>query len=117
MTDEHDRAAAHARLIANSFTLWLRMAAELHPDLLREALRDVFDLRCIEARTQRAIDLCAAGQKYGQDVRHLLTSIRDDLEQIEKRIDALNYELDRTQARKPDGQDTRTTAPGTSSIS
>ena len=101
--EEHDRAAACARLWANTFVIQFHATCELYPDLVREALREVFDLGCLEARTQRAVDLCAGGHKYAQDVRHLVASVQKDIEELENRLDAIRYELQVLNVLTPEG--------------
>lgn len=92
MTPE-DRAAAHARLLGNSFTLWLELAADCQPDLLREALSKVFNLAAVEDMARRSMLVVSEAQQAALEVRHLLAAIGKDIEGLEQRLDAINHEL------------------------
>lgn len=87
------RAVAHARdeEFARLFLLQIGVAAETHPDILRKALAHVFDLSAVQNCCERQMLVLSQIQRFGLEVRSLLEAVKCDLDELERRMDALAY--------------------------
>lgn len=95
MNPEAMLAGYTSRQLATLLTLTIGLAAQTHPEELRAALAKVFDLKCIDEMTKRTMATASAAQRTALEAVHLLEQVNADLEAVEKRIDGLNYELER----------------------
>lgn len=95
---KHYRDEAFAVLVLGI----VRLVAESHPDLLRDALAGVFDLKAIERDHRRVLALQDEARQRFQADRELLMAIQKDVERIEGQIDALHYRLDRLNTLLPE---------------
>lgn len=76
----------------------LMLAAETHGPEMREAFSKLFDLSALDDMTRRAILTATEAQAKAEAVRQLLVSIGQDLEALEKRMDALAEQQERFRA-------------------
>lgn len=85
---------ARDRLLAESFTLWIGLAAESHPEEVRKALAKVFDLQAVRVATVKQMEILKAVWKSTKDAK-------DTLHRIEIEIAGLRDELDAVRVKKP----------------
>ncbi len=89
----HVRDGGFAALVLTT----VQLVAETHPDLLRSALSQVFDLKALERDYRRILALQEEARKRFADDRELVSSIRKDIDRIEARIDALHFHLEQVE--------------------
>lgn len=86
----HATARTLARLLAASF----RLAARTDPDILRDAVADLFDL---SAWVESGKNVRRAYDKAATDVRHLcreVEKLRAEVKQLADQLDAARVELE-----------------------
>lgn len=99
--DELNRAVGnyHLHNMADMITWAIGMAAEKYPAELRESLRQVFSSDATEEMARRAFNMASEAQKVVAQVRSewvaLSEQIHRQLNEIDRRLDGINYELDR----------------------
>lgn len=84
-----------ARLLA----IMIGLAAEINAEELRTALSKVFDLSAIDGLTKQAALAAEKARGHAYDAKQLLQVIHADLEDLEKRIDAMNLAIDAVERR------------------
>jgi hypothetical protein len=96
--EEYERQAiARSRdvLFADMIALAIGLAAETHPDLLRNALARVFDLSAVEDTSKRILAVVTDCQSRCHaiqlEVSALLTTVREDINEVEKQLDGLRH--------------------------
>lgn len=104
MTDELEEkriALAHHRdrQMADALVVWIGLAAETHPEILREALSKVFDLAGIKASIQRVADSLRAVHKTANEIRVDAGRLKEDLDQLDRQIDGLRYDTEQLRRR------------------
>lgn len=70
------------------------LAAEIEPDMIRNALRKVFDLSALMESGKRTALVYADIQRMSGEAMALLGEIVKQLDEIDGRIDGLHYRLD-----------------------
>lgn len=95
--DELRIAGVHKAMkeLGQCSALVIGWAAEAEPDILRTALRKVFDLSAIEDTTQRMNLHVKSSWLKATECRELVASIEEQLNEIERTIDYLNIRLDK----------------------
>lgn len=105
----HDAAALYRDMnFAALFSVWLELAAQTNPEAIRKSLATVFDVSKFEEAAKRALVILTDAQECAHeaasDLRELTNAIGLELDSMEKRMDALRYELERLNeatVRKP----------------
>jgi hypothetical protein len=94
---------ANQRQLSEVLTVVIGIAAELHPEQLREALGKVFDLPAVEDCTSRVMVVLSSVQAQAREtaaeVRSLVDQVHKDLDVLEKRMDGLTEMQDRLAKR------------------
>ncbi len=96
------RAIAHARdrLFADLLVLTIGLAAETHPEELRQALVKVFDMSGVEDMIKRIMLLAQSAQHLAYEAKTRTRDFMADLDKMERRLDLLHRRLDES-ARMP----------------
>jgi hypothetical protein len=98
--EELARAVAHARdrQFADLIVLALGLACETHPEMVRDALAKVFDMKAATHYAKQVSQEMMAVQKLARsvrdEIRQLLAAVNADFDAVEKRFDAINYHLE-----------------------
>ena len=95
-TDEMRLALIKARdrSMAEVLTIWIGIASELHPELLRNAIGKVFDIRAVEDDHRRLAQELGVLRSNYEQARILLEDLHIEIERQEKRRDVLIAQLD-----------------------
>ncbi len=99
MTDEEKeelvRATMNARdrQLAEMVVLAIGLAAERHPELIRDALSKVFDLTAVEEHTKRMMALTITANESARESRYLLEQVHKEVDEIERRLDQTQYAI------------------------
>ena len=88
LSQMYGQADLHARL----FVATLEMAARTHPDLVQEAVWRVFDLTSATEKLQAVRADLQEVIRLGVQARELARAVRQDIDQLEARMDRLAYE-------------------------
>ena len=99
--DEIEAAAARVRdqYLAMGVAYVVALAVKHHPEIMRTALRSVFDLSAVEVSTARIeVDLAALiGRAI--ECRELIGQVQVDIEMIERRFDAARMAIETIERR------------------
>jgi hypothetical protein len=98
MSDEPEQSLealerVNGRMVSHWFASMLFVVARNHPDELRAALSEAFDLEAVEEMVTRIVNVANAAQKEADtaaaNVRALVPEIHESLDRLEKRMDAM----------------------------
>ncbi len=67
----------------------VQLAVERHPEELRKALAKVFDLSGLEDYSKRIMAVATSAQQYAMQANELCQQVSKEVEELEKRHDAL----------------------------
>lgn len=81
------------REFARLLVIMIGLAAEINPQELRDAFGKVFDLGAVEDMTRRAVLIATEAQQRGADAQELMAVVSRDVEDLEKRLDAMLYSV------------------------
>lgn len=97
MSNNSERAIARARdyQMANWLTLTVGLAAEQHPDVLREALGKVFDLSAVETNMRNMDQHVAAQWERLQDLRTEIAVLEEKVRRLTMLAEEAHFDLDR----------------------
>jgi len=79
--------------------VFLCLAAETHPEQMREAFGKLFDTGALEDMTRRAVLISSDAQAKAEAARELMASVSKDLEDLERRYDSLILALEAADKR------------------
>ena len=79
---------------ADWIALAIGLAAKTHPDILRAAFKDVFDLEAMRETYKRAADATKEMVARMQKLREEEQILRDRITRAENRLDQLNNEIE-----------------------
>lgn len=99
--DAAERAVRHFRdrEFAKLLTAMIGIAAQTDADELRKALASVFDLESVTEVTKRANQRAIVALEKAEGAERMLRSLESAIESAAKRLDGINYEMDRFAAR------------------
>jgi hypothetical protein len=85
--------SATAAQFAELVTLVVGLAAETHPEELRRALQNVFDLSCVEQSLERIMQRLQGAHQEALETADKVRQLRRDLERAEARLSMLNRKV------------------------
>jgi len=116
------RATARFRdkSVADMVALAIGLAAETHPDIMREALGKVFDVTALEDMAKRAMLIVTQAKEKANEtaveVRILAEQVAKDVERLSNDFDEIRLNIDKmrrwamSQKKPPVGQDAKQAA-------
>ncbi len=82
---------ARDRQMAELLTVVIGISAESHPEELRKALSQVFDLSAVEESARRAMLVLSEVQAQAYEVRELISAVQADVDALERRIGGVEH--------------------------
>lgn len=79
---------------ANLITVIISIACSTHPEEIKKALEQVFDLSSVEFTARQTMAILQEVQKQATVTRQLLESIQKDIDDLELQLDGARFELE-----------------------